>query len=65
MYRIITRNGLTLWKVFNDFDKKKGSLTLAEFTLLIRKISSASKDISEEEISCGFELIDEDSSNSI
>ena len=65
MYRIITRNGLTLWKVFNDFDKKKGSLTLAEFTLLIRKISSASNDISEEEISCGFELIDEDSSNSI
>jgi Ca2+-binding EF-hand superfamily protein len=51
--------------VFNDFDKKKGSLTLAEFTLLIRKISSGSNDISEEEIRCGFELIDEDNSNSI
>jgi Ca2+-binding EF-hand superfamily protein len=63
--RISTRNGLTLWKVFNDFDKKKGSLTLAEFTLLIRKISSGSNDISEEEIRCGFELIDEDNSNSI
>jgi Ca2+-binding EF-hand superfamily protein len=65
LYRIITRNGLTLWKVFNDFDKKKGSLTLSEFTLLLRKISSGTNDITEDEIRSGFELIDEDASNSI
>ncbi len=25
--KIIIKNNLSLWKVFNDFDKKKGSLT--------------------------------------
>jgi len=28
LYKIITKNNLTLWRVFNDFDKKKGSLCL-------------------------------------
>jgi Ca2+-binding EF-hand superfamily protein len=51
--------------VFNDFDKKKGSLTLAEFTLLLKKISNGSTDFTDEEIRGGFELIDEDNSNSI
>lgn len=65
LYKIIARNKLTLWKVFNDFDKKKGSLTLPDFALLIKKLSGSSLEIQDEEIRLGFELIDEDSSNSI
>ena len=48
LYKIITKNKLTLWKVFNDFDKKKGSLTLLEFSSLIKKISQNNMDISDE-----------------
>ena len=41
LYKIINRNKLSLWKVFNDFDKKKGSLTLNQFSLLIKKLSGS------------------------
>lgn len=54
-----------MWKVFNDFDKKKGSLNLNEFSVLMKKICNNSIDITEEEIRNAFELIDEDGSNSI
>ena len=65
LYKIITRNKLSLWKVFNDFDKKKGSLTLQDFALLIKKLSGNHLEVTDEEIRLGFELIDEDRSNSI
>ena len=65
LYKIITRNKLSLWKVFNDFDKKKGSLTLEDFTLLIKKLSGSNMEVSDEEIRLGFEAIDEDNSRSI
>lgn len=65
LYKIVSRNKLSLWKVFSDFDKKKGSLTFEEFRLLVRKLSGSTIDIADEEIRSGFALIDEDNSNSI
>lgn len=65
LFKIIRKNGLTLWKVFNDFDRKKGSLTLADFSLLMKKLSGNTVEISDQEIRSGFELIDEDNSDSI
>jgi Ca2+-binding EF-hand superfamily protein len=65
LYKIINRNKLSLWKVFNDFDKKKGSLTLQDFSLLMKKLSGHHMEITDEEIRLGFDVIDEDSSNSI
>lgn len=48
LYKIITRNKLSLWKVFNDFDKKKGSLTLQDFALLIKKLSGNHLEVTDE-----------------
>jgi Ca2+-binding EF-hand superfamily protein len=62
LYGIINKNGLTLQRVFGEFDAKQGSLTLTQFALLVRKLCP---EISEEEIAAGFELIDEDGSDSI
>ena len=45
---------MTLWKVFNDFDKKKGSLTLDDFALLIKKLSGSHLEVTDEEIRLGF-----------
>ena len=58
LHRIIRKNNLTLWKVFSDFDKKKGSLTLQQFGTLMKKICSNNVQISDEEIRLAFELID-------
>jgi len=62
--KIIVRNGLSLRRVFNDFDTNdiKGQLSFEEFKYMVQKIS---KDITIEEAQMAFNLIDEDHSNSI
>lgn len=38
LYGIINKNGLTLQRVFGEFDLKQGSLSLSQFALLVRKL---------------------------
>ena len=64
MNKIIVKSNLSLWKVFTDFDKKKGVLSLKDFTQLLKKLTANSTTISfsDDEIKKAFELIDEDGS---
>jgi len=58
LHSIISKNNLSLWKVFSDFDKKNNCLREDDFKALIRKICEGRVEISDGEIKAGFMLID-------
>jgi Ca2+-binding EF-hand superfamily protein len=63
LHKIIVKHGLSLKKVFNDFDKqRRGSLNFQEFKVMVQKMC---KDISDEEAKLAFKMIDEDDSDSL
>ncbi len=65
LFQVISRSHVTLWKVFNDFDQKKGSIDFKDFTLLLTKLGTGEVNFSEEELRSAFNIIDEDGSNTI
>ena len=60
---ILTKKKVTLYKVFNIFDKdKSGSLDLEEFGKIMKKLDP---EINEEDIKIVFEIVDTDNSKTV
>lgn len=63
MEEVIRRKNVNLFQIFASFDKdKSGKMNFKEWKYMITRLS---KDFSDEELRSVFDLIDEDSSNTI
>ena len=63
MEEVIRRKGVSLYHIFNSFDKdKSGKMNFKEWKYMISRLS---KDFSDDELQSVFDLIDEDNSNTI
>ena len=60
---MIRKKGVSLYQIFNSFDKdKSGKMTFKEWKYMITRLS---KDFTDEELQDVFNIIDEDHSNTI